>query len=86
MTAYNASGNLSAAAPAAKSTVAAITQPTYTLKSQPGKTSAPALDVFLNIWARCLMIFLLGEIYKFSYAGTPWLINQYSNHVLSISI
>jgi len=49
MTAYNASGNLSAAAPAAKSTVAAITQPTYTLKSQPGKTSAPALDVFLNI-------------------------------------
>ncbi|KAG2404738.1 uncharacterized protein HKW66_Vig0243850 [Vigna angularis] len=39
MTAYNASGNLSAAAPAAKSTVAAITQPTYTLKSQPGQTA-----------------------------------------------
>ncbi|XP_047151596.1 uncharacterized protein LOC124823439 [Vigna umbellata] len=36
MTAYNASGNLSTAASAAKSTVAAINQPTYTLKSQPG--------------------------------------------------
>ncbi|KAK7373840.1 hypothetical protein VNO80_07260 [Phaseolus coccineus] len=35
MTAYNASGNLSATAPAAKSAVVA-TQPMYTLKSQPG--------------------------------------------------
>jgi len=40
MTAYNASGNLSTPAPTAKSAVVAITQPTYTLKSQSGKTFA----------------------------------------------
>lgn len=56
MTAYNASGNLPAPAPAVKSAVVAVPKPTLGYKSQPGTTFAPTLVVFfLNICAGSML-------------------------------
>lgn len=65
MTAYNASGNLPAPAPAVKSAVVAVPKPTLGYKSQPGTTFAPTLVVFFLIYVQvlCLIFILLGEFY-----------------------